>query len=272
MVDVKKVDVKKFDWLTVIMTVVPLILGGSVVTSLITLVLADMNKPDVKLDILPQSDSRSLSVFVHNIGRSPATNLKISVNAPENISHYNAFTTDNINLTKVSPSRIFLNASKLVHGDGSQIVLDVRITGESSVDYSNKYTVFAIYDQGSSKGTLPRSELTIIYDFIVSGIFHHPIYLMIFMIIVTPLSIYLLKRVLRKRRNQHFLHYMKGKLRDSYQDFSYRPEHTDALKEYNQFLDDQFQLLDEVQSRGIISEETYGQVKKLITQYKEKKL
>jgi len=258
------VQVKKFDWMLLITTIVPIVLGGSVVTTMITTLMADMNKPDVQVDILPKSDPRNVTMKIYNLGRSPATNLKVSVNTPENIGSYHAFTTDNINLTKIGPTRLFLNASKLVQGDGSLILLDLQLNATPQKDYS----VYAVFNEGSSKGKLPSSEIEGFYNFIVESLYHHPVYSIIVIIIIIPLAVIIFRRFLRWRRNKYAVHFTLNMFSEIEQELYKSGLSPQETKQETKDALVQLQLystyMEEERDRGIITDQTYGKIKKMI--------
>ena len=145
------------------------IVGSGLVVFAITTLYTDwFNKPDVHIEV-EQPTYHDLHVDVRNIGRVPATNLKLIVNTSQDMINPIVFTTENHsisgseNLTKtlLLNSRLLeVYIPRLTHGTGSI----VRITGEVANSTDLFYNIYATYDQGSTRKSNQQESYNFPFD------------------------------------------------------------------------------------------------------------
>ncbi len=132
------------------------------------------SKPNVILDIIPniEGNGQRTRFDIRNIGVVPATNLSLLIDSPKKIMTVtNIFSTSHLSLPDFNNTILHSNipmtinerfleikAAKLVHGGGSDILIETLIDSKTNQSYED-YRASLIYDQGSTVGK-KQKEIT----------------------------------------------------------------------------------------------------------------
>jgi hypothetical protein len=150
----------KRDWLTIIIIVAPRLLGSGLIVTLLGTFVADLNKPNIQIEIIPDpSDRNKTAVEMSNAGRGMATHVKLTIKTPESIKEYPYFSTENITLSKVTPTLLEGYIPRFAPGVASFIAFNLTIDGKPNRDYSKGYHVYATYNEGSAKGGITNYRM-----------------------------------------------------------------------------------------------------------------
>ena len=150
------------NWKAFLVQFNPAILGSGVLVSTIITSYSDFyNKPNIQIAILrDDNEATKSSVILSNKGTVPATNLKLLVKMPYNITQVDFFSLENISVQRVGSDTLKVSMPRLVQGEGS--VTTINLASKESVPAEdNGYDVYSIYDQGSTKGKTYHSILEV---------------------------------------------------------------------------------------------------------------
>jgi hypothetical protein len=132
----------------------------ALISALINYIIAALFIPNLDISKEPnQEQNKKTIIDITNIGSAPAKSLKLTVQAPQNISFkHPIFSTEIYNETKTEdPARLELYIPRFIQGDGSMIRIEALINNRSNMTSGN-YIFYATYDQGSIRKTIPISE------------------------------------------------------------------------------------------------------------------
>lgn len=115
------------------------------------------NKPNVHILVSPDEiDTRLATIEVTNTGRNPATDLRLSIEAPKELVSYAVSHSENVTIAEHKGASLVLVIPRLAYGDGSFVRIYTMIKAEPNTSLTN-YTTYATYNEGSTKGTLTLS-------------------------------------------------------------------------------------------------------------------
>src|SRR5215207_5804032 len=149
------------DWKAIGIQIISTIAASSVLLFGLSTFYSDFyNKPNIRIEMTPSIlDEKIAMIKVINDGRQPATNLKIIVNSPENITTYRVLSTANstiVNLSNFNPKFLELYIPKFASGIGSLVRIFISVNTLTDTNYLAYMNVYATYDQGSVKGLIPK--------------------------------------------------------------------------------------------------------------------
>ena len=149
------------DWKAIGIQIISTIAASSVLLFGLSTFYSDFyNKPNIRIEMTPSIlDEKIAMIKVINDGRQPATNLKIIVNSPENITTYRVLSTANstiVNLSNFNPKFLELYIPKFASGIGSLVRIFISVNTLTDTNYLDYMNVYATYDQGSVKGLIPK--------------------------------------------------------------------------------------------------------------------
>jgi hypothetical protein len=111
-----------------------------------------------------EKDLHNATINIINEGRASASKFILTLQAPQNISSYNVFTTDNYTADYVENSTsLELYFPRFTYGEGSLIRVNMSLDNKSNIT-SGYYTAYATYDQGSYKKVLPITQISLSFD------------------------------------------------------------------------------------------------------------
>jgi hypothetical protein len=140
----------------IITVAVTVILGGS---GLVDFVNSYYNQPNVFIAVEPdnRTTDSTATINVTNRSSAPATNLKLTINAPGVIDDHDVNGTENYKEIFDNSTSLVLDIPRLVHGQGSIIEIILELKNISSTGSGN-YTAYATYDQGSFRVDVPAIQ------------------------------------------------------------------------------------------------------------------
>jgi len=149
------------DWKAIGIQIISTIAASSVLLFGLGTFYSDFyNKPNIRIEMTPSIlDEKIAMIKVINDGRQPATNLKIIVNSPENITTYRVLSTASstiVNLSNFNPKFLELHIPKFASGIGSLVRIFISVNTLTDTNYLDYMNVYATYDQGSVKGLIPK--------------------------------------------------------------------------------------------------------------------
>ncbi len=181
-------------------------LGGSIAFLIHYIFTGIVDVPAVQVQIVStNSQGNSNAVIqVANQGKTPITNLNLTIRFPEgfNPRTFTNLTSVDTEWNLISPTILKAHVNKLIHGTGAIMYISIPIA-ENQTFNCNDYAVYAVYDEGSTKGYC--SAFDIIYQF---NILHSSVRIGILItltIVLTSILLifiprYLITFMIRKRR------------------------------------------------------------------------
>jgi Bacterial Ig-like domain len=183
----------------IITVIVGAILGG---TGLVDLVNSYYHQPNVLVTVTPDNKTTNSVATINatNKGSAPATNLKLTLNAPVVIDDYDVNSTEYYEVVPTnSTSFLVLNIPRLVHGQGSLVEINLELENISSTG-SHNYIVYATYDQGSLRIDVPSIQIQSQSQQAISSPLGEPLRYIIYAIVVGVIGLFI-DRLYKKYRS-----------------------------------------------------------------------
>lgn len=178
------------------------------------------NRPNVNIEITPFAVNgyQKATIVLTNTGVSTANNVSVLIQAPKEILNLtDKWSTTSVILTtanktlelnvpaQTNKSLIELSIQKFVFGSGSNITLETLINGGKEPIFYN-YTANAIYEEGSSKGIVFRSQDPFTQELVrLWGTWSHPYLIVLYYVVIIPVVIIYLNR---RRKSRSRLQYI----------------------------------------------------------------
>ena len=165
--------------------------------------LNDVSTVQIKI-IPPPRDNSNAAIQITNDGKVPATNLNLTIKLPDEVEKqtFTNVTSVHTSWSKFSPTILKAHINKLVHGTGAIVNISIPIKDKQNFN-CNAYYIYAVYDEGSTKGYCPTFD--VIHQF---NILHNSIKMGILVTLTIILSSilfifipkYLITFIIRKKR------------------------------------------------------------------------
>jgi hypothetical protein len=133
---------------------------------------------------------------ITNIGRAPATNVTLTLKAPEeiNITHHDIFATETLEgEPKINNNLLVAHIPRFTHDNGSEATIDTNSTAHKI----NTYTLFATYNEGSSTS---GDKIPYRFQLLEFAATNTEVYTLILLSIIIIPSLFIILLSLRKRQ------------------------------------------------------------------------
>ena len=137
-----------FDWKNVGVPIIValLSLGSAIIVASFAYIASVILKPNISITTASSSNLHTTIFDITNIGSAPAKDLKVTVEAPPNVTfNHPIFSTERYTENKTrDPSLLELYVPRFVQGPGSLIRIDTLIARGASL--SGSYTFYVTYE------------------------------------------------------------------------------------------------------------------------------